>query len=102
MARTGQATRDMFLDDQAIRTVKKSLTSPSGSGIREPWPASRCALEKCGTMPLNKVIRPAIKAGGEGFTVSDALADDLETYGSRSDPRTMPTAGLSSGKTASR
>ena len=33
-------------------------------------------------MPLNKVIRPAIKLAEEGFAVNDALADDLKTYGS--------------------
>lgn len=40
------------------------------------------ALEKYGTLPLNKVIRPAMKLADEGFVVNDALADDLKTYGS--------------------
>ncbi|MBS6640906.1 MAG: gamma-glutamyltransferase, partial [Clostridiaceae bacterium] len=40
------------------------------------------ALEKYGTMPLNKVVRPAMKLAEEGFVVNDALADDLKTYGS--------------------
>lgn len=33
-------------------------------------------------MPLNKVVRPAMKLAEEGFVVNDALADDLKTYGS--------------------
>ncbi|SUB73846.1 Gamma-glutamyltranspeptidase precursor [Pluralibacter gergoviae] len=40
------------------------------------------ALEKYGTMPLDKVIAPAITLAKEGFIVNDALADDLKTYGS--------------------
>lgn len=38
-------------------------------------------------MPLNKVIRPAIKLAEEGFIVNDALADDLKTYGSEVIPQ---------------
>ncbi len=38
-------------------------------------------------MPLNKVIRPAIKLAEEGFIVNDALADDLNTYGSEVIPQ---------------
>ncbi len=59
------------------------------------------ALEKYGTMPLNKVVRPAMKLAEEGFVVNDALADDLKTYGSEVIP-TMRTAKPFSGKTASR
>lgn len=33
-------------------------------------------------MPLNKVVRPAMKLAEEGFVVNDALANDLKTYGS--------------------
>lgn len=40
------------------------------------------ALEKYGSLPLNSVVRPAIKLAQEGFIVNDALADDLKTYGS--------------------
>ncbi len=38
-------------------------------------------------MPLNKVIRPAIKLAEEGLIVNDALADDLKTYGSEVIPQ---------------
>ncbi len=52
-------------------------------------------------MPLNKVIRPAIKLAEEGFIVNDALADDLKTYGSEV-IRSMKIVKRSSGRTASR
>ena len=77
-----QATRDMFLDDQGNPDSKKSLTSHLASGTPGTVAGFSLALEKYGTMPLNKVIRPAIKLAEEGFTVNDALADDLKTYGS--------------------
>ena len=76
-----QATRDMFLDDQGNPDSKKSLTSHLASGTPGTVAGFSLALEKYGTMPLNKVIHPAIKLAKEGFVVNDALADDLKTYG---------------------
>lgn len=38
-------------------------------------------------MPLNKVVRPAMKLAEEGFVVNDALADDLKNLRQRSDPQ---------------
>jgi gamma-glutamyltranspeptidase/glutathione hydrolase len=77
-----QATRDMFLDDQGNPDSKKSLTSHLASGTPGTVAGFSLALEKYGTMPLNKVVQPAIKLAREGFVVNDALADDLKTYGS--------------------
>ena len=82
-----QATRDMFLDDQGNPDSKKSLTSHLASGTPGSVAGFSLALEKYGTMPLNKVIRPAIKLAEEGFVVNDALADDLKTYGSEVIPQ---------------
>lgn len=81
-----QATRDMFLTTVATRTVK---ITDFASGLRHAVQRRRflLALEKYGTMPLNKVIRPAIKLAEEGFIVNDALADDLKTYGSEVIPQ---------------
>ncbi|HCQ9062934.1 TPA: gamma-glutamyltransferase [Klebsiella pneumoniae] len=53
-----QATRDMFLDDQGNPDSKKSLTSHLASGTPGSVAGFSLALEKYGTMPLNKVIRP--------------------------------------------
>jgi len=76
------ATRDMFLDDQGNPDSKKSLTSHLASGTPGTVAGFSLALEKYGTLPLNKVVQPAIKLAKQGFVVNDALADDLKTYGS--------------------
>ncbi|ECJ2425576.1 TPA: gamma-glutamyltransferase [Salmonella enterica subsp. salamae] len=76
------ATRDMFLDAQGNPDSKKSLTSPLASGTPGTVAGLSLALEKYGSLPLNSVVRPAIKLAQEGFIVNDALADDLKTYGS--------------------
>lgn len=75
-------TRDMFLDEQGNPDSKKSLTSPLASGTPGTVAGLSLALEKYGSLPLNSVVRPAIKLAQEGFIVNDALADDLKTYGS--------------------
>ncbi|ECD9533128.1 gamma-glutamyltransferase [Salmonella enterica] len=76
------ATRDMFLDEQGNPDSKKSLTSPLASGTPGTVAGLSLALEKYGSLPLNSVVRPAIKLAQERFIVNDALADDLKTYGS--------------------
>ena len=77
-----QATRDMFLDGEGNPDAKKSLTSHLASGTPGTVGGFSLALEKYGTLPLNKVIQPAIKLAQDGFIVNSALADDLKTYGS--------------------
>lgn len=76
-----KATRDMFLDAQGNADSKKSLTSHLASGTPGTVAGFAMALEKYGTLPLNKVIQPAIKLAQDGFTVNDALAEDLKVYG---------------------
>ncbi|MNC06331.1 Gamma-glutamyltranspeptidase precursor [compost metagenome] len=76
-----KATRDMFLDAQGNADSKKSLTSHLASGTPGTVAGFSMALEKYGTLPLNKVIQPAIKLAQDGFTVNDALAEDLKVYG---------------------
>ncbi|HEB1253187.1 TPA: gamma-glutamyltransferase [Escherichia albertii] len=77
-----KATRDMFLDDQGNPDNKKSLTSHLASGTPGTVAGFSLALDKYGTMPLNKVVQRAFKLARDGFIVNDALADDLKTYGS--------------------
>ena len=81
------ASRDMFLDAQGNPDGKKSLTSHLASGTPGTVAGFSLALEKYGTMPLNKVIQPAIRLAWDGFIVNDALADDLKTYGSEVIPQ---------------
>jgi gamma-glutamyltranspeptidase/glutathione hydrolase len=76
-----KASRDMFLDAQGNADSKKSLTSHLASGTPGTVAGFALALEKYGTLPLNKVMQPAIKLARDGFTVNDALADDLQQYG---------------------
>ncbi|WP_297199951.1 gamma-glutamyltransferase [uncultured Pluralibacter sp.] len=83
----GGASRDMFLDAQGNPDGKKSLTSHLASGTPGTVAGFSLALEKYGTMPLNKVIQPAIRLAWDGFIVNDALADDLKTYGSEVIPQ---------------
>lgn len=71
-----KATRDMFLDDQGNPDSKKSLTSHLASGTPGTVAGFSLALDKYGTMPLNKVVQPAFKLARDGFIVNDALADD--------------------------
>ena len=49
-----KATRDMFLDDQGNPDSKKSLTSHLASGTPGTVAGFSLALDKYGTMPLNK------------------------------------------------
>ncbi|WP_237391411.1 gamma-glutamyltransferase [Dryocola clanedunensis] len=77
-----KASRDMFLDEQGNADSKKSLTSPLASGTPGTVAGFSLALEKYGTMPLNKVIQPAFKLARDGYIVNEALADDLKQYGS--------------------
>lgn len=75
------AFRDMFLDAEGNADSKKSLTSHLASGTPGTVAGFALALEKYGTMPLDRVMQPAIALARDGILVSDALADDLETYG---------------------
>jgi gamma-glutamyltranspeptidase/glutathione hydrolase len=77
-----RASRDMFLDDKGNADSKKSLTSHLASGTPGTVAGLTLALEKYGSLPLNKVIQPAIHLAREGIVVNAALADDLKQYGS--------------------
>ncbi|MEA1063064.1 gamma-glutamyltransferase [Erwinia sp. HR93] len=76
------ASRDMFLDEKGEADSKKSLTSHLASGTPGTVAGFALALEKYGTLPLSRVLQPAIRLAKEGIVVNDALADDLKQYGS--------------------
>lgn len=63
-----------------IRVTPMRKVADVASGIRYARTVAgfSLALEKYGTMPLNKVVRPAMKLAEEGFVVNDALANDLK------------------------
>ncbi|UYU33761.1 gamma-glutamyltransferase [Siccibacter colletis] len=76
-----KATRDMFLNEKGDADSKKSLTSHLASGTPGTVAGFALAIEKYGSLPLNKVIQPAITLARDGIWVNDALAFDLNTYG---------------------
>ncbi|MCU5771222.1 gamma-glutamyltransferase [Erwiniaceae bacterium BAC15a-03b] len=76
-----RASRDMFLDAQGNADSKLSLTSHLASGTPGTVAGFALAAKKYGTMPLSRLLQPAIELARNGFVVNDALADDLSTYG---------------------
>lgn len=81
-----RAFRDMFLNARGDVDGKKSLTSHLASGTPGTVAGFALALKKYGTMPLSRVMRPAIKLARDGIVVNDALAHDLKTYGAETIP----------------
>lgn len=96
-----KATRDMFLDDQGNPDSKKSLTSHLASGTPGTVAGFSLALEKYGTMPLNKVVQPAFKLARDGLSLMTRwLTISKPTVAKCC--RITKTARLSSGKRARR
>ena len=72
-----KATRDMFLDKTGEVDTELSRHSIYSSGVPGTVAGLSLALEKYGTMPLGKVIAPAIGLAEEGFSVSAELRESL-------------------------
>ncbi|ATR78760.1 gamma-glutamyltransferase [Moraxella osloensis] len=73
-----KASRDMYLDTQGNVIDGKSLFTHDASGVPGTVAGMEYALKKWGTMPLSKVLEPAIKLADKGFIVSDVLAQTLK------------------------
>ena len=73
-----KASRDMYLDNQGNVIDGKSLFTHDASGVPGTVAGMEHALKKWGTMPLSKVLEPAIKLADKGFIVSDVLAQTLK------------------------
>ena len=73
-----KASRDMYLDSQGNVIDGKSLFTHDASGVPGTVAGMEYALKKWGTMPLSKVLEPAIKLADKGFIVSDVLAQTLK------------------------
>ena len=78
-----KASRDMYLDNQGNVIDGKSLFTHDASGVPGTVAGMEYALKKWGTMPLSKVLEPAIKLADKGFIVSDVLAQTLKEEKSR-------------------
>ncbi|MXW22192.1 MAG: gamma-glutamyltransferase [Candidatus Dadabacteria bacterium] len=72
-----KATRNMFLDEKREVNIERARHSVYSSGVPGTVAGLSLALEKYGTMPLEKVIAPAIRLAEEGFAVSAELRESL-------------------------
>ena len=73
-----KASRDMYLDEQGNVVDGKSLYTHFAGGVPGTVAGMEYALKKWGSLPLEKVIAPAIKLAEEGFIVSNTLAATLQ------------------------
>lgn len=72
-----KATQNMFLDEKGEVDIERARHSIYSSGVPGTVAGLSLALEKYGTMPLEKVIAPSIKLAEEGFPVSAELRESL-------------------------
>lgn len=72
-----KANRDMYLDKQGNVIDGKSLFTHDAVGVPGTVAGMEYALKKWGTMPLSKVIQPAIQLADKGFVISDNLGKTL-------------------------
>ena len=72
------ATRNMYLDAEGNLT-DKSIVGPLASGVPGAVAGLTSALAKYGTMPLAKVMAPAIRYAEEGIIVDSAFSRALAT-----------------------
>lgn len=70
------ATRDMYLDATG-KLTDKSVYGHLASGVPGAVAGLTTLLERYGTMPLSRVMQPAIRLAREGFVVDTALASSI-------------------------
>ncbi len=70
------ATRDMYLDASG-KLTDKSVYGHLASGVPGSVAGMAEALSKFGTMPLSRVMQPAIRLARDGFIVDSALAGSI-------------------------
>lgn len=73
-----KATRDMYLDAKGNVVDGKSLYTHYAVGVPGTVAGMEHALKTWGTMPLGKVVAPAIALADAGFPVSETLAKILD------------------------
>lgn len=71
------ATRNMYLDANG-KLTDKSIYGHLASGVPGAVAGLSALLERYGTMPLSKVMQPAIRLARDGFVVDTALATSIE------------------------
>ena len=80
------ATKDMYLDAAGDVDEKKSRYSYHSVGVPGTVAGLALALERYGSMPLAKVLEPAIRLAADGIEVSADLAGSLESARKRFAP----------------
>ncbi|MGI9553571.1 MAG: gamma-glutamyltransferase, partial [Thermodesulfobacteriota bacterium] len=71
------ATRDMFLDKDGNVDNDKARSSILSVGVPGTVAGLILALEKYGTISLQRALKPAIELAEKGFPVSKELSDSL-------------------------
>ena len=71
------AFRDMYLDSTG-KLTRMGVVGRAASGVPGAVAGLTAALAKYGTMPLEKVMAPAIKLASEGFIVDSANASSIK------------------------
>jgi len=86
----GAATADMYLGPDGKLAAGASTRGWRSAAVPGSVAGLALALEKYGTLPLEKVMAPAIRLARKGFPVSTRLADQLREHGPRlsRDPET--------------
>ena len=73
----GKASRDMYLDDSARVIQGLSLRGGLAVGVPGTVAGLQMALDNFGTLPVKKVINPAIELAQKGFPVNYYLSQAL-------------------------
>ena len=76
-------TAETFLDKDGSVDTEKSRYSVLSAGVPGTVAGLALALEKYGTIPLERAIRPALELAENGFPVSEGLAASLDDAKSR-------------------
>ncbi|MBL0938147.1 MAG: gamma-glutamyltransferase [Gemmatimonadaceae bacterium] len=70
------ATRNMYLDEHG-KLTDKSVYGHLASGVPGAVAGLNALLERYGTMPLSRVMQPAIRLARDGFIVDSSLAGSI-------------------------
>lgn len=73
-----RASRDMYLDADGKVADGRSLFTHLAVGVPGTVAGLTHALERWGTLPLDRVMAPAIRLAERGYPVSQMLAETLE------------------------
>ena len=73
-----KATRDMYLDAQGKVIDGKSLYTHYAVGVPGTVAGMEHALKRWGTLPLSRVVAPAVALADKGFPVSETPAKILQ------------------------